>query len=181
MKQLNLTKKSAIKTFVVLSLAASGLLTMSSCGSIAGAITKGKRPSYIVNSPQDVSIKQNGEALDITSELFASTGFNGTTIDYYTAAIKLPYKKPLTLEFKSGNRTGTVDLKPKGNRGIFWLNLIFAPIVGHIIDGVTHNNKSLQPRYIDVESVLNHVPLKDWPNQKKLKRIEKRKIKKAYS
>jgi len=181
MKQLNLTKKSAIKTFVVLSLAASGLLTMSSCGSIAGAITKGKRPSFIVNSPKDVTITKDGKELDVALELFAVTEGYGQSLNFYTSAIKLPYKEAATLEITSGNRTGTVDLKPKGNRAIFWGNLIFAPIVGHIIDGVTHNNKSLQPRYIDVESVLNHVPLKDWPNQKKLKRIEKRKIKKAYS
>ncbi|MDY0344490.1 MAG: hypothetical protein RBR28_13015 [Lentimicrobium sp.] len=179
MKHMNQIKKSSLKTFVLLSLAASCLLALSSCGSIAGAITQGKRPAYIVNSPQDVSITQNGEALDISSELFASTGFDGTTIDYYTAAIKLPYKKPLTLEFKSGNRTGTIDLKPKGTRYVFWGNLIFFPIVGHIIDAVTHNSKSLQPRYIDVESVLNHVPQKEWASQKKLKRLEKRKIKKA--
>lgn len=181
MKHLNLIGKSSLKTFILLSLGASSLLALSSCGSIFGAITKGERPAYIVNSPQNVVVKQNGEALDISSELFASTGFNGTTIDYYTAAIKLPYKKPVTLEFKSGNRTGTIDMKPKGTRYIFWLNLITFPIVGHIIDGVTDNNKSLQPRYIDVESVLNHIPQKDWPSQKKLKRLEKRKIKKAYS
>lgn len=70
---------------------------------------------------------------------------------------------------------------PKGNRGVFLGNLIFAPIVGHIIDAITDNNKSLQPRYIDVTSVLNHIPLEDWPSQKKLKRMEKRKIKKQYN
>ena len=180
MKHLNHISKSSLKTFLALSLATSVLLSLSSCGSIFSAFTKGKRPSYIVNSPKDVTIKQDGKPLDITSELFASTGFNGTSIDYYTAAIKLPYKKPITLEINSGNRTGTIDLKPKGTRYIFWLNLITFPIVGHIIDAVTHNNKSLQPRYIDVESVLNHVPQKEWPSQKKLKRIEKKKIKKAY-
>lgn len=180
MKQLNLTKKTVIKSFVLLSLAASGLLVMSSCGSIAGALTKGKRPSFIVNSPKDVTITKDGKELDVALELFAVTEGYGQSLNFYTSAIKLPYKNAATLQITSGNRTGTVDLKPKGNRAIFWVNLIFAPIVGHIIDGVTKNNKSLQPRYIDVESVLNHVPLKDWPSQKKLKRIEKRKIKKAY-
>jgi len=179
MKQLNFTKKSVIKSFVVLSLAATGLLAMSSCGSITGAITKGKRPSFIVNSPKDVTITKDGKELDVALELFAVTEGYGQSLNFYTSAIKLPYKEATTLEITSGGRTGTVELKPKGTRSIFWLNLIFAPIVGHIIDGVTKNNKSLQPRYIDVESVLNHVPVQDWPRQKKLKRIEKRKIKKA--
>ncbi len=181
MKHLNLIGKSSIKTFVVLSLGASSLLALSSCGSMFGAITHGKRPAYIVNSPQNVVVKQNGEVLDISSESFAATQGYGQSTTYYTSAIKLPYKKPVTLEITSGNRTGTIDLKPKGTRYIFWLDLITFPIVGHIIDGVTDNNKSLQPRYIDVESVLNHIPQKDWPSQKKLKRLEKRKIKKAYS
>ncbi len=180
MKHLNPTGKSAIRTFVVLGLAVSGLFAFSSCGSIAGAFTKGKRPSYIVNSPKDVTITKDGKELDVALELFAVTEGYGQSLNFYTSAIKLPYKKATTLQITSGSRTGTVDLKPKGTRAIFWGNLIFAPIVGHIIDGVTKNNKSLQPRYIDVESVLNHVPLEDWPRQKKLKRIEKKKIKKAY-
>lgn len=178
---MNLHRKSIIKSFAVISLAACGLLGLNSCGSVAGALTKGKRPSYIVNSPADVVIKQNGKELDVALELFAITEGYGQTLNFYTSAIKLPYKDAVTLQISSGGKTGSVELKPKGNRSIFWGNLIFAPIVGHIIDGVTKNNKSLQPRYIDVESVLNNVPLKDWPRQKKLKRLEKRKIKKAYS
>lgn len=181
MKHLILSKKAFLKLLVASSIVASSLLVFTSCGTIAGAITKGKRPSFLVNAPQNVAVKQDGKELDVALDLFAVTEGYGQSLNFYTSAIKLPYKNATTLEITSGNRSGTVDLIPKGNRGIFWGNLIFAPIVGHIIDGVTHNSKSLQPRYIDVEGVLNHVAVKDWPRQKKLKRIEKRKIKKAYS
>lgn len=180
MKNQTSNRNSFVKPVSMLSLAGCCLFAFCSCGSIAGALTKGKRPAFIVNAPQDVVIRQDGKELDIDLELFAVTQGYGQSLNYYTSAIKLPYKQAVTLDISSGGKSGSVDMKPKGNRAIFWGNLIFAPIVGHIIDGVTDNNKSLQPRYIDVESVLNHVPLKDWPRQKKLKRIEKRKIKQAY-
>lgn len=181
MKHFNQFRKSYLNTLILFSIAASGMLALSSCGTIIGAMSKGKRPAYILNSPKDVTIKQDGKQLDIGSELFAVTGTYEVQTSYYTASILLPYKETTTLEISSGDRTGSVTMVPKGTRSIFWLNLLFCPIVGHIIDGVTDNNKTLQPRFIDVESVLNHVPFKEWPKQKKLKRMEKKKIKKAYA
>lgn len=81
----------------MLAIVASDLISLNSCGTIAGAITKGKRPAFIVNAQQDVVVKQDGKALDIDLELFASTeGYNQST-NYYTSAVNLPYKKTLTL------------------------------------------------------------------------------------
>jgi hypothetical protein len=48
---------------------------------------------------------------------------------------------------------------------------------GAAVNGVTKNNKVLQPKYVDVNSVLNNVPMKDWPSQGQLKRISKSKAK----
>lgn len=153
------------------------LFAFSSCGTIASSFSGGKRPSFIVNSPADVIIKLDGTPLDISRELFTSSvniGATATT-NFSTAAVNLPYKKAITLEISSpsSGRTGTIELKPKGSSAIFWGNLIFAPIVGHIIDGVTGNSKTLRPKYIDVTSVLNKVPFQDWPSQGQLKRREK--------
>ena len=162
-------------------------LSLTSCGTIAGALTKGKRPAFILNAPSDIVIKKDGEVLDISLELFASKEFIGAknvgdveSINYYTAAVKLPYKKATVLEFSSASlgKKATLEMKPKRWSGIFWGNLLFAPIVGHIVDGTTNNNKVLEPRYIDVASVLNNIPLENWESQSKLKRLEKRKIKK---
>lgn len=174
MKQFTLFKKRPLQLFLLLGMASSSLL-MSSCGTIAGAITGGKRPSFLINAPQDVTVKLNGEALAINSELFASNNVGKVSRDYYTAAVKMPYKNPVSIVISSTStgKTATLDLKPKNSSAIFWGNIFIAPIVGHIIDGVTRNNKMLQPKYIDVESALNNVPLKDWPSQGKLKRIAK--------
>ncbi|MDQ6610518.1 MAG: hypothetical protein M3Y85_11935 [Bacteroidota bacterium] len=155
------------------------LFAFCSCGTLSNALSKGKRPSFIVNAPKDVVIKMNGKVLDLESELFTSTVNIGATAskNYYTAAVNIPYKHPVTLEMSSASlgKTATVELKPKSQGAIFWANLIFFPIVGHIIDGATNNNKVLTPKYIDVTSVLNNVALKDWPSQAKLKKIEKEK------
>ncbi|MDB5119602.1 MAG: hypothetical protein JWN56_820 [Sphingobacteriales bacterium] len=162
-------------------IASLSLFTFSSCGTVASSFSGGKRPSFIVNAPQDVIVKLDGTPLDLSSELFTSSvniGAKATT-DFSTAAVNLPYKKAITLEISSPStgRTGTIELKPKGSSAIFWGNLIFAPIVGHIIDGVTGNSKTLRPKYIDVTSVLNKVSFKDWPSQGQLKRREKDLIK----
>jgi hypothetical protein len=164
-------------------LAAVCCFALSSCGTIASALTKGKRPSFIVNTPKDIVVKLDGKPLDIELELFASDEYVGTgsSLNYYTSAVKLPYKKKITLEFSSASlgKTGTLELNPKASGAIFWGNVIIAPIVGHIIDKVTKNSKVLKPKYIDVMKVLNNVPMKDWPSQGKLKRQQKRKIKKG--
>lgn len=166
-----------IRIFVIAILGSS---TLSSCGTIAGAITGGKRPSFLVNAPKDVQVKLNGETLDISSELFASSSFGNVTRDYYAAAVKMPYKKPVTIDLSSASlgKSATLDLKPKSSGAIFWGNIFLMPIAGHIIDAVTHNNKMLQPKYIDVEKALNNVPVKDWPSQGKLKHLSKKAAKK---
>lgn len=170
--------KTKLSIYVCLfSLTVAGMVLVQSCGTIGGAITGGKRPSFIVNAPADAVVKLNGEVQNITSELHASNTVGRGTVDYYTSAVKIPYKRSVTLDISSERlrKSGTVDLKPKGSGAIFFGNLLIFPIVGHIVDGVTKNNKTLRPKYIDAMSVLNDVPQKDWPSQSKLKADEKRK------
>lgn len=180
MKNFNFLNSSTMR-LLALSITAFIAITFSSCGTVSNAITGGKRPSFIVNAPKDVVLKLNGQELPIEKELFASSSNIGATAtrNFYTAAVNIPYKKPITLEISSpsSGKTATINLKPKRQSAIFWGNLIFFPLVGHIIDGVTNNNKVLTPRYIDVSSVLNNVAFKDWPSQGKLKRMEKSKAK----
>jgi hypothetical protein len=190
MKIFNFLNDSSSR-LLTLSIVALIAVTFSSCGTISNAVTGGKRPSFIVNAPKDVVLKLDGKELDIKSELFASTSGQISsatssskiqtiaTRNFYTSAVNIPYKKPVTLEISSAStgKTATIKLKPKRQSAIFWCNLIFCPIVGHIIDGVTNNNKILTPRYIDVASVLDNVAIKDWPSQGKLKRLEKSKAK----
>lgn len=173
-----LQSKKTLNIFTLLFLV-NILLFASSCGTIGGAITGGKRPSFIVNAPSDVVVKLNGEVQNISSEVHASNTAGKGTVDYYTAAVKIPYKHPVTLEISSYRlgKTGTVNLKPKSSTLIFIGNLLICPLAGHILDAVTKNNKTLRPKYIDVASVLNNIPLNKWPSQAKLKNIEKKRAK----
>lgn len=176
MKNSNSFKK---QTLMIIGASFIGLTTLNSCGTLGNALSGGKRPSFLVNAPKDVVIKLNGEQQDISSEIFATGGIGNVDNTYYAAAVNMPYKKPLSIQLSSASegKTSTLDLKPKNSSTIFWGNLIFAPIVGHIIDGVSKNNKVLEPKYIDVTSALNNVPMKDWPSQGQLKRISKSKAK----
>lgn len=169
--------KKLFKLFIVGGLIAS----MTSCGSIAGLISKGKRPIHLMQAPKDLEVYVDGQKVEITSELFASTAIGNTTVDYYTAGVKLPYKKKVTVELKqpSTGKSATFELKPKGSRAIFWGNLFIFPVVGHIFDAVTKNSKRLYPYYIDVESALDGKPFKEWRNKGKLKRNEKKQIRKG--
>lgn len=166
-----------MKKFTVSILILATLFSITSCGTIAGAITKGKRPVYLIDAPKDLTVKVNGQEQDISSELFASHSDIGAsrTVDFYTAAVNLPYKKKMNMQLSTSGGAGSVDLKPKSQSAIFWANLIFAPIVGHIIDAVTKNNKTLGPRYIDVPAVLAGKPKSDWRSKSQLKKYAKKK------
>ena len=178
MKNFSHSKRSSLKLLVAFSIVASGLV-FSSCGSIFSAFSGGERPVYVVNAPKDLVVTQDGIEQDISLEVFASQEGYGVSTTFYTSAVKLPYKKDLTLKLSSGGKSNTIDLESKRWKSIFWCNLFTFPIVGHIIDFSSRNNKVLKPRYIDVTSLLNNVPIKDWPSKKKLKKMEKKKIKKA--
>ena len=182
MKHLKLQSRPG-QVFPAICVAVAYLISFSSCGTIFSAFQKGKRPAYLVDCPKDVVVKLDGKELPINLEVFASKEFIGSTasVNYYTSAVKLPYKKPITLEFTSPSlgKTATIAMKPGKYKGMFFLNLITFPIVGHIIDAVTHNNKIQKPGYIDVMNVLNNVPMKDWPSQKKLRSMEKKRAKKS--
>jgi hypothetical protein len=45
---------------------------------------------------------------------------------------------------------------------IFFGNMFSFPVVGHIIDAVSKNGKTLKPRYIDVELSPEGKPVADW-------------------
>lgn len=146
---------------------------LSSCGSVISLFEKGQgRPVRLMQAPGDLEVYVAGEKKVVTSEVFASYD----NITRYTAGVKLPYKKDLTIELRSQGKSVMVDMKAKGARPYFWLNLFFCPIVGHIIDKSTKNNKMLFPNYVDVEYALQGKPQKEWRGKGKLKRMEKRQI-----
>ncbi len=169
-----------MKTPITLILIIAISFAISSCGTIAGAVTCGKRHFYLIDAPSDLEVSFGGEDQIITSELFASTSLANVTRDYYTAAVKIPYKNKgdLSLHSTDLGQSAKIEVEPKRLGAIFWGNLIFAPIVGHIIDGVTDNNKTANPRYIDVPAALAGKSKSEWRSQGKLKQHSKQKAKK---
>lgn len=167
------------------------LFILSSCGSISTLFMK-ERPVHLMGAPSDLQVKVNGESKNISSEYFGqsldgySTRFDGSSVrhttDYYTAAVKLPFKNgPVTMELYSPSKkqSATVELTPKRWSIIFWGNMFSFPLSGHILDGITDNNKILKPNYIDVEYALQGKPVSEWRGKAKLKSKEKKAIRKG--
>lgn len=149
------------------------------CGSIASVFQK-ERTVHLMQSPQNLEVKVNGESKRITSEAFAVNSFmSDYTTTYYTAGVKLPYKKAATMELTSGDKKAVIDLTPKRWSVIFWGNMFSFPITGHIFDGITDNNKVLKPNFIDVEYALEGKPVSEWRGKSKLKSMEKKGIRKG--
>jgi hypothetical protein len=158
-----------MKKIINLTIVVVAAATISSCGSISSLVSK-KRTVHLMQAPSDLEVIVNGEKQNVTSEVFAS--YENTT--WYTSAVKLPFKKPVTMELRSGSKNATFELKPKGSRAIFWGNVFSFPVIGHIFDAVTKNSKRLYPYYIDVEYALQGKPIAEWRGKGKLKRMEKR-------
>ncbi len=145
-------------------------ITMSSCGTIAGLVTKKKRPLFLMMSPTDLKVEVNGERQVITSDVFASN----SACTYYASSVRLPYKEDLTMVISSGGRSASIDLKSKGFGTIFVGYIFSFPAVGHILDVTTKNNRTLKPRYNDCERALEGKIVREWRSQGKLKRMGKK-------
>jgi hypothetical protein len=174
-------KKNVIILLVVVS-----TLFLNSCGTILGAITHQKRPVWFYLAPNDLEVKANDKPVNITMSAYKTNKTNiGNTAtlqtSYYTQTVKLPYKEHITLQISSASqgKKATIELKPKRSGGIFFLNIITFPIVGHIIDGITKNNRVLSPRDIDVPMALDGKSPKQWRKSGKLKRLQTRNIRKG--
>lgn len=158
---------------------------LSSCGTITNSISGGKRPVWLMQAPSDIQVKVNGEDVDVKKEYLASNQSSGgavsVTTNYFTKGVRIPFKKNAVMELysPSQNKSAKFTLKSKGSGLIFWGNLFFFPVVGHVIDATTKNNHLLKPRYIDVEYALDGKDVKDWRGKNKLMRKEKRSIRKG--
>lgn len=166
------------KLLFAAALAVLGTTGMSSCGTIAGALTSNKRPVFMMEAPRDLQVTHEGKKVNITSDAFASSSGGSVTTTWYTSSVRLPYKKTTTIELysPSQNKKATVELKSKGSGGIIFLDLMFTGGVGVVIDVLTKNHKVLKPKYVDVQRALDGKPRNEWRSQGKLKRITKRKI-----
>lgn len=173
-----------MKKLLTLALVCGSLLSLSSCGVIVNAMKHGQSSVFMMRAPQDLEISSKGVKLDKTRDVFAAKSresSNGiykttTTTNYYATAVKLNHKKKATVDLYSPslNKRASVDLKPRANRGLIWLDILFTGGAGLLIDIPTGGLKHLTPRLIDVESALAGKPRKEWLSQGKLKRMAKK-------
>ena len=155
--------------------------TMSSCATIFSAFGK-KTEVSLLQTPGDLQTKIEGTQVEMQSVYVANRGIGDGAISYYTSGIEFPDKRKnysLELYSPSTGQRAIVDMKSKKYKGYFWLNLITFPIVGHIIDGATKNNRRTEPRYVDVEYALAGKPQKEWRSKSKLKSISVKQLKKT--
>ncbi|MCW3121316.1 MAG: hypothetical protein JWQ38_808 [Flavipsychrobacter sp.] len=172
-----------MKNLLLVFTAFTAISTLNSCcfGTLNNALTHGKSTVSMMRAPKDLEVSSNGTKLDITSEVFAASSNIGgsVTTTYYTSAVKLPAKHKTTIELYSPsmNKRATVELKPRSNRNIIWLDIIFGAGSGLLIDIPTGNLKMLTPRLLDTQSALEGKPRSKWLSHAKLKRMAKRKAK----
>lgn len=159
----------------------SALFLLNSCGTVMYSSTKGKAPVFMCRAPNDLQASCDGKRLELESEVFAATATTNSTTTYYTSAVKLPHKHKQTIELYSPslNKRATVYVKPKVSGKLIFLDAILTASIGFYVDIPTGNLKILKPRLIDVESALEGKPRSEWKSQGKLKRMTKRKIKRA--
>lgn len=158
-------------------LAGLALLSLASCGTISGRLSK----VALVDCPRDLVAKADGERLDISSDLTISNlspGMNRDTYtDYYSPVVKLDKHKTVSLELSSGSSSGSVEMKPKFSGPYFWGNLFITGLTGMIIDVATGNHRQHR-RFVDVPAVLAGKPISEWRSKSKLKKAIKRSARK---
>ncbi|MBI2427544.1 MAG: hypothetical protein HYV29_01860 [Ignavibacteriales bacterium] len=131
-------------------------------------IMKGSEGNVLLrNAPGDLQVLNGNESLSISRmEDTEAYGFgesfkdemNSTSTTYYAYGITLPNtSESYTLTLKSGDKSGTVVLKPNMAMRWFWLDLF---IGGWLVDGITGNWNELAPdegelKQIDVSKYLN--------------------------
>jgi len=174
-----------MKTLSRLTALMATIVLLSSCGTVLGTISGGKRPVWLMQAPNDIQVKVNGEDVDVKREYLASNESSGglvsVTTNYFTKGVRVPFKKDVMMELysPSQNKSAKFTLKSKGAGMFFWGNLFLWPVVGHVIDGVSKNNHLLKPRYIDVEYALDGKDINERRRKNKLMRKEKRSIRKG--
>ncbi len=154
-------------------------LSLNSCGTILNAKKKGKTEVFLIDAPAGLSVSSNGENLSIESDIFAATGKEHGAIEYHTNCVRLPRKKKATITLSAGGKTATVALKPKVWGKIVVVDALLTAGIGWWVDIPTGNILTLKPRLIDVPAALAGKPKSQWRSQGKLKRQEKRRIKKG--
>lgn len=133
-------------------------LSLSNCGlMISGA----QKRIAIIDAPRDLEIKdlRTGKNLPITIDQIGtqSTSRNTATI-YYGPAIKMKLRKVNKLELKSNGITKVVEIRKRNRYGLLLFETVMTFGVFTTIDLATGGNETPNPKYIDVQNVLDDKP-----------------------
>lgn len=168
-----------MKNLILLAAAAFFMASLNSCGTILNAKKKGKTEVFLIGAPSDLSVSSNGQHLSIESDIFAANGKEHGATAFYTSCVRLPRKKKATLTLSSGGKTAQVVVRPKVWGKIVVVDALLTAGIGWWIDIPTGNILTLKPRLIDVPAALAGKPRSKWRSQGKLKRQQKREIKRG--
>ena len=129
----------------------------------------GKRPLYLVGAPDDIQVKHNGKRIDVKEQTMAnfvtknhSANVREKTKFRHPAAL-IKVRRNNNLEFTSGGKTATLNVKGKAGKGILFL-VLEAPItlgIGTIVDLATVSFYYPTTKYIDVNAAFNNTTPKD--------------------
>lgn len=168
--KLQIMKKTIQNLFALTTLAC----MITSCGTIVGP----KAQVALVDAPSGISVKANGERVDVNYEETVSSmkvGMNSDTrTSYSSPVIKVPKKTAQTIELSAGGKNGSFDTKPKGDGSVILADIFLFGGIGLIVDLVTGNIKKQTPKFIDVPAVLAGKPQSEWRSQSQLKKAIKK-------
>lgn len=136
-------------------------LLFSSCLSINYG---GKKPIFLVDAPNNTSVKRNGKELEIKPLVVfrETTGPKGlrTTTKWRYQGVAFKVKRHNLMEFTSSGKS--VQIKFKGNPTLGIVIMVLeTPItlgIGPIVDLATTSYFYPKLRYIDVKSILEGTP-----------------------
>ena len=143
------------------------IVFLTGCGTVISL----KKPIFLVDAPADLTVEKDGEQLNIANYTFGSSSdvhgaFHDVTA-YQTTGVKCKLKKSLTLDLKSGDKKGSVDIARKPAIGGLILEGIFTFGIGTIVDLITGGGYKPDPQFVDVPAVLNN---KDPRTKKEMKK-----------
>jgi hypothetical protein len=150
-----------MKTILTLFVASS---LLSSCATIFAS----KNAEVILSgATKNLKVYENGTEIPVEKVHSHGQAAGDAIIYFYSSGIKLDRKKNHHIELVSGDKKAEFDLKSKVSGGYVVLNLITTGPIGIAVDASTKKWKTLKPRYIDVDALLNGTQAKSKRQMKK--------------
>ncbi len=129
-------------------------IAMYGCGTLTGL----RKPIFLVDAPKDLVVEKDGEAVKIQNLTFnMSSNTRGTEMTAFQyQGVRIKVKHPVTLDLKTADKKGSVDIVGKPAIGALILEGLFTFGIATAVDLLTGGGKKPVPQYIDVPAILNN-------------------------